>query len=168
LIYFAIAVLVCVFVSDDFRSGYAKNLFTVRSLKSDYVISKTLICFLGSGIMFIAFTIGAILGGKIAGLPFTTDGFNMANFTAMLTGKILLSLVFVAVFLTMSVIGKQKLWLSMILSFGVSTFIYAMVPMITPLNSTILNVILSLGGGCIFAIGLGAVSNLILKKTSLV
>ncbi|MBR2431391.1 MAG: hypothetical protein IKB23_00560, partial [Clostridia bacterium] len=39
MLYFAIAVLICIFVSDDFRSGYSKNLFTVRSKKSDYVIS---------------------------------------------------------------------------------------------------------------------------------
>ena len=31
MIYFLISVLVCVFVSDDFRSGYSKNLFTVRA-----------------------------------------------------------------------------------------------------------------------------------------
>lgn len=30
MLYFLVAVLVCVFVSEDFRSGYAKNLFTVR------------------------------------------------------------------------------------------------------------------------------------------
>ena len=34
MFYFAIAVLVCIFVSDDFRSGYAKNLFTTRSKKA--------------------------------------------------------------------------------------------------------------------------------------
>ena len=28
MMFFAIAVFVCIFVSDDFRSGYAKNLFT--------------------------------------------------------------------------------------------------------------------------------------------
>ena len=31
--YFFIAVLVGVFVADDFRSGYAKNIFTVRRKK---------------------------------------------------------------------------------------------------------------------------------------
>ena len=55
LVYFLTAVFVCIFVADDFRSGYAKNLFTVRSKKSDYVISKTLIGFVGGAIMLIAF-----------------------------------------------------------------------------------------------------------------
>jgi len=43
MMYFAVAVFVCVFIADDFRSGYAKNLFTVRSKKDDYIISKTII-----------------------------------------------------------------------------------------------------------------------------
>ncbi len=46
------AVLVCLLVSDDFRSGYAKNIFTVRAKKNDYVASKTIVCSLG-GIMVI-------------------------------------------------------------------------------------------------------------------
>ena len=44
MLYFFIAALVCVFVADDFRSGYAKNIFTVRAGKADYVISKTIVC----------------------------------------------------------------------------------------------------------------------------
>lgn len=34
LLFFLAAVLVCIFVADDFRSGYAKNLFTVRARKT--------------------------------------------------------------------------------------------------------------------------------------
>ena len=55
MLYFLIAVLICVFVSDDFRSGYAKNLFTTRSKKSDYIISKSVIGFVGGTMMIIAF-----------------------------------------------------------------------------------------------------------------
>ncbi|MDE7463836.1 MAG: hypothetical protein K2M48_02305, partial [Clostridiales bacterium] len=35
MLYFLVAVLVCIFVAADFRSGYVKNLFTVRSKKID-------------------------------------------------------------------------------------------------------------------------------------
>lgn len=48
LLYFLTAVFVCIFVADDFRSGYAKNLFTVRAKKVDYVVSKTLVAFVGA------------------------------------------------------------------------------------------------------------------------
>ncbi len=40
--------------------------------------------------------------------------------------------------------------------------------MITPLGSTIMNVLLCLAGGGLFAVGLGAISKVVLKKTSLV
>lgn len=79
MMFFAVAVLVCVFISDDFRSGYAKNLFTVRAKKSDYVISKTLVGFIGGACMLIAFFIGSVIGGGVAGLPFTMDGFDAGN-----------------------------------------------------------------------------------------
>lgn len=42
------------------------------------------------------------------------------------------------------------------------------VSVITPLGSTVMNVILCLAGGVLFAVALGAVSNTVLKKTSLV
>jgi hypothetical protein len=40
--------------------------------------------------------------------------------------------------------------------------------MITPLGSTAINVVLCAAGGALFAFGLGAISKVVLKKTSLV
>ena len=57
-------------MSDDFKSGYAKNLFAVRAGKGDNVISKTLVCFVGGALMLLAFFIGTVLGGAISGLSF--------------------------------------------------------------------------------------------------
>lgn len=168
LMYFMIAVLVCVFTADDFRSGYAKNLFTVRSRKVDYVFSKTLVCFVGGAIMILAFFIGAMLGGAIGGLPFTMEGFNAGNLIACLFAKIFLVAVFVAIFFTFAVVAKQRTWLSILLSCGVGAFLFMMIPMMTPLNANFIHVIMTLVGGAIFAVGLGAVSNVILNKTSLV
>ncbi len=168
LTYFLIAVLVCVFVAEDFRSGYAKNLFTVRSKKVDYVFSKSLVCFTGGAIMILAYFIGAMLGGAIGGLPFTMDGFNAGGIIACLFAKIFLVAVFVAIFLTFAVVAKQRTWLSILLSLGVGAFMFMMIPMMTPLNATFIHVIMTLAGGALFAVGLGAISNLILNKTSLV
>ena len=38
LLYFALSALVCFFVCGDFKSGYAKNLFTVRASKLEYTV----------------------------------------------------------------------------------------------------------------------------------
>lgn len=168
MLYFLVAVLVCVFVSEDFRSGYAKNLFAVRSQKIDYVFSKTLVSFVGAVIMFLMYFIGAMIGGAIAGLPFTMEGFSAGGVVACLFSKIFIIAVFVSLSLLLSVIAKQKLWLSIVGSFAAGMLLFTMIPMIAPLNASLLNVIMCLAGGMVFAVGIGAVSNVVLNKTSLV
>ena len=168
MLYFLMAVLVCIFVAEDFRSGYAKNLFTVRSSKIDYVISKSLVGFVGSVGMLLAYFIGAMLGGKIAGLSFELVGVNAGNIFACMLSKFFLAAIFVAIDVTLSVVGKQRTWLSILGSFAAGMLMFTMIPMITPLDSSFLNVIMCLAGGAMFSVGLGAVSNLILNKTSLV
>lgn len=168
MLYFVIAVLVCIFVADDFRSGYAKNLFTVRARKSDYVISKTLVCFAGGAIMIIAFFIGSMLGGAVSGLSFNMAGFVTSELVMCMISKVLLAAVFVPIYLVMGVIAKQKLWLSILLSLMVGMLLFMMIPMLTPLNATVMNVALCAAGGILFCVGMGAVSNTILNKTSLV
>ncbi|MBO7218520.1 MAG: hypothetical protein J6V40_00925, partial [Clostridia bacterium] len=54
MMFFLVSVFICIFISEDFRSGYAKNLFTIRSKKGDYVISKSIICFVAGAFMVIA------------------------------------------------------------------------------------------------------------------
>ena len=167
MMYFAVAVLVCIFVSEDFTSGYAKNLFTVRAKKTDYVISKTIVGFIGGALMIFCFVIGSLIGGGVAALPFDMVGFNVGNLLCCILSKAVLVALFVPIYLVMSVIGKQKLWLSMLLSFGVGMFLFNIAPMVSPLDATPMHVLLGLVGGAGFCVGLGAISNQILKKTSL-
>ncbi|MBQ8295834.1 MAG: ABC transporter permease [Clostridia bacterium] len=170
LVYFAVAVFVCLFISEEFRSGYAKNLFAVRAKKTDYVFSKTVIgCIAGAG-MIVAFFIGSMIGGGIAGISFGLAelGVNVGEVALCLLTKVLLVSVFIAIFVLMSVIAKQKAWLSILLSLGVGMFLFMMIPMMTPLNGTMMNVLLCLAGGGMFTVGLGVVSVKILQKTALV
>lgn len=166
--YFFIAVLVCIFVADDFRSGYAKNLFTVRAKKSDYVLSKTVVGVFGGGCMLLAFFVGSMLGGGIAGLPFTLDGVGVMNVVCCMLAKLALTGVFVPIYLLMSVIAKQRSWLSILLSLGAGMLLFTMAPMITPLNANLVHVVLCIVGGTLFSVGLGAIGSLVLRKTSLV
>lgn len=168
MLYFFVAVFVCIFVAGEFKSGYAKNLFAVRPKKSDYVVSKTLTGFVGGVFMLLAFFVGTMVGGAIAGLPFDTGAAGVSGIVMCMFSKMLLVAVFVPIYVLMSVLGKQKLWLSLIVSLCIGMLFFNIVSMMTPLDSTILNVVLCLAGGALFSIGLGAVSNLVLKKTSLV
>lgn len=168
MMFFIVAVFVCIFVSDDFRSGYAKNLFTVRAQKDDYVISKTVVGFIAGASMLVAFFIGAMLGGVFAGVSFTLEGATGFNVLMSMLSKIALVAIFASIYVFASVIAKQRLWLSLIISFAVAMLMFMMIPIITPLNSTIVNVLLCLVGAGIFSVGIGYASKKILDKTSLV
>lgn len=101
-------------------------------------------------------------------MSFDLGAAGVSGLIMCLLSKLFLVGVFVPIYLLMSVAGKQKAWLSLILSLGVGMLFFTMIPMLTPLDATILNVALCMVGAALFGAGLGAVSNLVLKKTSLV
>ena len=167
--FMGVAVFVCLFISEDFRSGYAKNLFTVRARRGEYVASKILAGFLCGALMLLLYALGAILAGAITGLSFELVGdMTVAGLVMCLLAKILLMLVFVSIFTLISVAAKQTAWLSICASLGGGMLLFMMIPMITPLTSTPLHVLLCAAGGAMFAFGLGAIGRIILQKTSLV
>ena len=168
MIFMIVAVFVCLFISDDFRTGFSKNLFTVRARKGDYVASKTVVGFLCGAFMLILYFVGAILGGAISGLSFDLHGLTTMNLSMCLLAKIFLMPVFISIFVLVSVAAKQKAWLSICGSLGGGMLLFMMVGMITPLSSTMINVILCGVGGALFAIGLGVCSKCVLNKSSLV
>ena len=168
LMYFAAGVWICLFVSQDFSSGYAKNLFTVRAKKTDYVASKTLVGVILGSLMILLWLLGSVLGGAVSGLSFDTMGAGVLGVFMCVLSKIALMAVFVPIFLAISVAAKSKAWLSICCSLGGGMLLFMMIPMLTPLDSNAMNFVLCLGGGIMFSFGLGAISNTILKKTSLV
>ena len=165
MIYFLIAVFVCIFVADDYRSGYVKNLFAVRAGRTDYCVSKTVVGFVGGTIFFLLYLIGTLIGGEIAGLSFSSGSAGAGGIVFCMLAKIFLGDVFTSIALLAGVAAKQKLWLSVLLSLAVGMLLYMMIPAITPLDSTFFNVVLFLAGGVLFAAGLGAVSRTVLRKT---
>lgn len=169
MMYMLVCVFVCIFISDDFRSGYAKNLFTVRAKKGNYVVSKTVVGFITGALMLILYFVGSMLSGAICGLSFELAG-SMSAFSIVmcLLSKILLMLVFVSIFTLISVAAKQRAWLSICGSLGGGMLLFMTVSMITPLTATAIHVILCAVGGALFAFGLGAISKTVLNKTSLV
>lgn len=168
MVFMGIAVFVCLFVSDDFKSGYAKNLFTVRAKRGTYVISKIFSGFICGGLMLFAYFIGTILGGAISGLSFDLYGLTSMNLVMCMFSKLFIMPVFVSIFTFISIAAKQKTWLALCGSLGGGMLLFMMVSMVTPLNSTIVNVILCFLGGLMFAFGLGTAGNQVLKRTSLV
>lgn len=166
--FMGVAVFICLFISEDFRSGFAKNLFTVRPKRGEYVISKILSGVTCGALMLILYFLGSILGGAIAGLSFDLHGLTAGNLLCCLLAKICLMPVFISIFTAVSIAAKQKAWLALCGSLGGGMLLFMMVSMITPLSSTLLNVGLCLAGGLLFAWGLGAIGTVILRRTGLV
>lgn len=168
MMFMLVAVFVCLFICDDFRSGFAKNLFTVHAQKGGYVLSKTLAGFICGSLMIVLYFIGSLLGGAITGLSFGLGELSLFNIVMCILAKILLMLVFVPIFVTISIAAKQKAWLAICGSLGGGMLLFMMVPMITPLASTPMHLLLCLAGGVMFAGGMGAASKMILNRTRLV
>lgn len=168
LLYFGLAVFVGLFVTDDFKSGYVKNLFTVRARKSDYVISKTIACVIGGTLMVLAFLIGTLGGGVYSGLPFTYAALTSGNIVMCILAKIFLIAVFVPIFLFVSILAKQKTWIAIVGGCGVGMLLFSIIPMMSPLDATMMNVLLCLAGGILFTIAFGSLSKLILSKKDLI
>lgn len=118
--------------------------------------------------MILAFFAGAMIGGAIAGLSFDLGTAGISGIVMCMLSKLLLVAVFVPIYLVVSVAAKQKAWLSILGSLGAGMFLFMMIPMLTPLDATIVNVIMCLDGGVMFSAGLGGASNAVLKKSSLV
>lgn len=168
MMYFAAGVWLCLFVSEDFRSGYAKNIFTVRAKKTDYVVSKTIVGILGGVLMLLCWLLGSVIGGVVASLPFDTMGASALGVVMCILSKLSLMAVFVPIFLVISIAAKHRAWLSICISLGGGMLLFMMIPMLTPLDANIMNVVLCLAGGAMFSVGLGAISNKVLNKTALV
>lgn len=169
LVFMGVSVFICLFISDDFRSGYAKNLFTVRAKKGDYIISKTLAGFVCGALMLILYTVGALVSGLAMGLGFDlVGGLTVGNLVLCMLAKIMLMPVFVAIFTALAVLCKQRSWLSICLSVGGGMILFMMIPMITPLTATVMHAGICLVAGVLAAVALGLIGKVILQKTSLV
>lgn len=168
LMFFMAGIFLCLFVAEDFQSGYAKNLFTVRARKGDYIVSKTFYGFLAGAIFLLCFFVGALLGGAFSGLSFATGAAGAAGVMMCMLSKIFLLAVFIAIFLLMAVIGKQRSWLSILLALFGGMLMFMMIPAMTLIDAGIVHVGLTLAGGAIFAPCIGLISRLVLSRQDLV
>ena len=167
MVFIFVAILVSIFVSHDYSSGYNKSIFTVHPKKVDYVISKSIVGLLSGGCMVVAYVIGSLVAGVISGLSFSLGGATALNAFTCILSKICLMGIFVPLYITVAVFFKQKLWLSILGSFAVGILFYPIAMITAPLNASTLNLILCLVGGAMLGIGFGALATLILNKRDL-
>ena len=155
--------LMAIFVAHDYSSGFVKNIFTVHSKKTDYVISKSAVgVFSGIG-MIIAYVFGAVLSGLLTGKSFDV---NVSGLTLCLISKALLMSVFCPLFLSIAVFFRSKLWLTICFTFLFGIMLYPAASVAT-LNSNAGTVLITLIAGATGAIAFGTVSSIFLRKRDL-
>ena len=167
MIFFLAAVFACLFTADDFRSGACKNIFAVREKKKDYVFSKIAVSFITGALMLLFFFAGSMLAGRIAGLSFAMEGFAVWNLLLCMISKVLLMAIFAAIYVLMSVIAKRHSWMSILLSFMVGMFMFMVIPMMTPLDAGLMNLVMCLAGAVIFTLALGKASQIVLERSDI-
>jgi len=156
--------LMAIFVAHDYSSGFVKNIFTVHSKKTDYVISKTAVgIFSGAG-MIITYVLGTVLAGLITGKAFDV---NVNGLILCLFSKLFLMGIFCALFLGIAVFFRNKLWMTIVFTFLFGMMLYPAASVAT-LSSTVVTMLTTLIAGLIGAVTIGSLSSLILRKRDLV
>ena len=163
MLYIFAGLLMSIFVAHDYSSGFVKNIFTVHSKKTDYVISKSVVGVFGGAGMIVAYVIGTVLAGLITGKAFDVD---VAGLIMCLVSKVFLMGVFCSLFLGIAVFFRSKLWLTIVFTFMLGMMLYPAASVAT-LSSTVITLLLTLVAGIAGAVGLGTVSSVILRKRDL-
>jgi hypothetical protein len=163
MVFIFAGLLMAIFVAHDYMSGFVKAIFTTHSKKVDYVTSKTAVGVVGGAAMILAYTLGAVIAGLIAGKSFAVDA---GSLVLCLLSKAFLMGVFCALFLGVAVFFRARLWLTVIFTFLFGMMLYPAASVAT-LHSTILTVLASLLAGVLGTAALGAISTVILSRRDL-
>ena len=111
-------IMVSIFIGNDYRSGYVKQLFTTHAKKQDYMISKSLVCAFAMACMCITYLIGGTVGGLLVG--YETD-VNVGSLIIAILGKIIMSLGGASLYTFLNVIFRRYFGVSIASSFFFGT-----------------------------------------------
>lgn len=111
-------IMVSIFIGNDYRSGYVKQLFTTHAKKIDYVLSKSLTCAFATACTCVTYLIGAVAAGAITRLSFEVDALGLI---CAILGKIALSLGWASLFTFVNVIFRRYFGISIVSSFFFGT-----------------------------------------------
>jgi len=155
--------LMAIFIAHDYSSGFVKNIFTVHSKKTDYVVSKTTVGVFGGAGMIITYVIGTIAAALLTGKSFDV---NVGGLVFCLLSKLFLMGIFCSLFVGVAVFFRSKLWMTIVFTFLFGMLLYP-VGSVATLASTVITMIIALVAGVAGAVIIGAGSSLILRKRDL-
>lgn len=139
-------IMVSIFIGNDYRSGYVKQLFTTHAKKQDYMMSKTITCAFAMACMCITYLLGAVAAGLLTGISFEV---NVASLAFAVLGKMVMSLGWASLYTFLNVIFRKQFGISIVSSFFFGTGILIIGAAAILGNSSILNIFLY--GSSVFA-----------------
>ena len=128
-------IMVSIFIGNDYRSGYVKQLFTTHAKKQDYMISKSISCAFAMMCMCITYLIGGTVGGLIVG--YETD-VNVGALIIAILCKMIMSLGWASLYTFLNVIFRRYFGVSIASSFffGTGILIIGVAAIVENLNIT--------------------------------
>lgn len=132
-------IMVSIFIGRDYKTGYAKQLFTTHAKKQDYMMSKTLVCAFAMACMCITYLFGGVIAGLLVGATFKV---NAGSLICALLGKIVMSLGWASLYTFLNVIFRKFFGISIASSFFFGTGILVIGVAAVLGNSAFLNIFL--------------------------
>jgi len=111
-------IMVSIFIGNDYRSGYVKQLFTTHAKKQDYMMSKSLVCSFAMACMCVSYFIGGTVGGLLVGYD---TAVNVGSLIIAISGKMLMSLGWASLYTFLNVIFRKYFGISIVSSFFFGT-----------------------------------------------
>ena len=111
-------IMVSIFIGNDYRSGYVKQLFTTHAKKQDYMMSKTITCAFAMACMCVTYLLGAIGAGALVGMSFEA---NMGSVILAFLSKMVMSLGWASLYTFLNVIFRKFFGVSIASSFFFGT-----------------------------------------------
>ncbi len=114
-------IMVSIFIGNDYKSGYVKQLFTTHPKKQDYMISKSLTCAFAMACMCITYFIGGTLGGLFVGYKTVVDA---GALIISIISKMIMSLGWASLYTFINIIFRKNFGLPIASSFILGTGIF--------------------------------------------
>ncbi|MBQ9112285.1 MAG: hypothetical protein IJY08_01770 [Clostridia bacterium] len=111
-------IIVYIFIGNDYKSGYVKQLFTTHAKKQDYMMSKSIVCAFAMACMCIAYLIGGTVGGLLVGYDTSV---NVGSLILAILGKMVMSLGWASLYTFLNVIFRRYFGISIASSFFFGT-----------------------------------------------
>ena len=111
-------IMVSIFIGQDYKSGYVKQLFTTHAKKQYYMISKSLVCAFAMACMCVTYLIGGTVGGILAGYSLKV---NVGSLIIAILGQMIMSLGWASLYTFLNIIFRRYFGISIASSFFFGT-----------------------------------------------